>query len=298
MDTKYLSYIITLAEEKNMTRAAERLFISQSSLSYYLSKLEQELGTSLFLRGKSELVLTPAGQLYIEAAQEVMRIKEQLYWNISHLDNRAHIRIFTTSLWGNQMLADILPVFKTAFPDVTFDLSHEDLVPIRKALQGGTIDFGLLSVGSEQELDDTAELLRIEELFFAVPAIHPYVQVNSSDTISQDELLTAFHNDIFLLSRKTSANRYLADQMFSKYKNAPSNICEVNGILLTVEMISRNMGVSLIPLSGKTMEDKIHYYSCSPKLYRYNILLHRKNLVLNKPEKTFFDYVLNYFEKT
>ena len=52
MDIKYLTYIIAIAEEKNMTKAAEKLFVSQSSLSYYLSKLEQDVGTPLFLRAK------------------------------------------------------------------------------------------------------------------------------------------------------------------------------------------------------------------------------------------------------
>ena len=48
LEIKYLNYIITIANERNMTKAAEKLFVSQSSLSYYLSKLEQELGTLYF----------------------------------------------------------------------------------------------------------------------------------------------------------------------------------------------------------------------------------------------------------
>ena len=53
MDTHYLNYILTIAEKRNMTKAAQELFVSQSSLSQYLSKLEQELGTPLFLGGKA-----------------------------------------------------------------------------------------------------------------------------------------------------------------------------------------------------------------------------------------------------
>ena len=63
LEIKYLNYIITIANERNMTKAAEKLFVSQSSLSYYLSKLEQELGTPLFFRQKNELLPTPAGHL-------------------------------------------------------------------------------------------------------------------------------------------------------------------------------------------------------------------------------------------
>ena len=55
MDIKHLVYFITLAEERNMTKAAEKLYISQSTLSYILSKLETELGKPLFLRAKKEM---------------------------------------------------------------------------------------------------------------------------------------------------------------------------------------------------------------------------------------------------
>ena len=52
LDTKYLNYILTIARRKNMTKAAEELYVSQSSLSQYLSRLEQEIGDPLFIRAK------------------------------------------------------------------------------------------------------------------------------------------------------------------------------------------------------------------------------------------------------
>lgn len=128
MDVKYLTYIITIAQEQNMTKAAEKLFVSQSSLSYYLSKLEQDLGTPLFFRTKNKLLPTPAGQLYLDAAYEVIEIKERLYQNISNLENKAHIVIATTSLWGTKMFSDIVPKLKEAFPDVTFELSQAEII--------------------------------------------------------------------------------------------------------------------------------------------------------------------------
>ena len=91
LDVKYLNYIITIAKKKNMTKAAEELYVSQSSLSQYVSKLEQELGTPLFLRAKGELVLTPAGILYVNAAQKVIAIQKELYQDIGELDLRGHI---------------------------------------------------------------------------------------------------------------------------------------------------------------------------------------------------------------
>ncbi|RGY98436.1 LysR family transcriptional regulator [Clostridium sp. AM58-1XD] len=298
MDTKYLTYIITIAEEKNMTKAAEKLFVSQSSLSYYLSKLEHEIGTPLFLRVKNEFLLTPAGQMYIESAREVVAIKERLYQNISNLDNRAHIIISTTSVWGNRMLADIIPQIQEVFPDVTFELSQKEISILAKEISDGAIDFALLSVASKSELDDMTEVLREEELLFAVPTNHPYVRSHPGNTIFRRELVSSFRGETFYLSKKGTANRYVADRLFMEYTNSiVSHICEITGLPLTCDMVAQGTGVAFIPISGRSREKQIHYYSVQPKLYRYNILVHRKNLVLNKPEQAFCDLVKNYFKK-
>lgn len=75
MDTRHLQYILTIAQKQNMTKAAEELYISQSSLSQYLAKLEQEIGVPLFERTRSRMLLTPAGELYVKAAQRVLSIE-------------------------------------------------------------------------------------------------------------------------------------------------------------------------------------------------------------------------------
>ena len=93
MDVKYLNYILAIANRHNMTKAAEDLFVSQSSLSQHLSRLEQELNTPLFTRSKNELTLTPAGQLYVDAAKQVVKIQKELYQNIAALSRRGKICI-------------------------------------------------------------------------------------------------------------------------------------------------------------------------------------------------------------
>ena len=72
MNSLVLKYILTIAEEKNMTRAAERLYISQPSLSQSLKNLEKELGVDLFERSRQGVVLTPAGEHYVEWAKQIL----------------------------------------------------------------------------------------------------------------------------------------------------------------------------------------------------------------------------------
>ena len=63
-----LNYFICIADQKSLTRAAEKLFLSQSALSQYLKKTEERMGCALFVRNGRELVLTDAGRIYYKSA--------------------------------------------------------------------------------------------------------------------------------------------------------------------------------------------------------------------------------------
>lgn len=78
MNIKHLNYVVTIAQERNITKAAEKLFISQSSLSYALSSIEKEVGQPLFYRQKNGVIITQAGEKYVEAAQKILHIQDEL----------------------------------------------------------------------------------------------------------------------------------------------------------------------------------------------------------------------------
>ena len=79
MDLKQIEYIVKIAEEENITHAAEKLFITQSALNQQLLKLEKELGTPLFYRSRTDWHPTPAGEIYLDAAREILSIKKDAY---------------------------------------------------------------------------------------------------------------------------------------------------------------------------------------------------------------------------
>ena len=72
MDLKQIEYILKIAEEQNITHAAEKLFITQSALNQQLLKLEKELGTPLFYRSRTDWHPTPAGEIYLNAAKDIL----------------------------------------------------------------------------------------------------------------------------------------------------------------------------------------------------------------------------------
>lgn len=93
MNIKNPEYILEIARQRNLSRAAQNLFIVQSTLSQYLLNTETELGTALFNRTKSGLVPTPAGQLYIQAAKDILETGIRAERSIRALSGQGTLRI-------------------------------------------------------------------------------------------------------------------------------------------------------------------------------------------------------------
>lgn len=85
MDLRQIQYIVAIAEENNITRAAEKLYITQSALNQQLLKLEKELGVQLFHRSRTDWHPTEAGEIYLKAAREMLLLKKDTYHRIHDL---------------------------------------------------------------------------------------------------------------------------------------------------------------------------------------------------------------------
>lgn len=298
MDIKYLNYILAIASRHNMTKAAEDLFVSQSSLSQYLSRLEQELGTPLFTRSKNELTLTPAGELYVDAAKKVVKIQKELYQNITALSKRGKICVGVTSNFGLRMLSEIIPRFKELYPGVAIEITESSLPGLKRLLADGAVHVGIAAEVSTVPFGSQAQLLRKEEVFFAVPSSHPYVSSHlPGSPITAEELIENFSQENFLLSKKGSSLRMLSDSFFKSCSFSPSAFCETNSITATRRMIAQNAGVAFIAESCSVNRRQVSYYRLSPALYRLNLVICQKDWNLNEPEHLFLDYILNYFNE-
>lgn len=296
MDVKYLNYILTIAKKRNMTKAAEELFVSQSSLSQYLSRLEQEIGAPLFIRAKGELLLTPAGEEYVKAAQKVIQIQRELYDSIRSQNHKSHITIGVTSQFGLRMLTQIIPPYKKEYPQVTIELSESNVPSITKMIRDESIDCAVMALNNTDSFSpDQVKIVREEEVYLAIPISHPYREKNPGSPIPHKDLIQAFGNDNFLLSKKGSTLRTLADQIFFAAHFKPSTMCETNSIIATRAMVASGIGVTFIAHSCVSDKAHVAYYSLNPPLFRVNAVVHRKNWIQNQPEKALLTAMNEYF---
>ena len=147
MVPKNPEYFLTIAAERSVSKAAERLYLSQPYLSQYLARLEKELGARLFDRSHTPLLLTPAGELYRSYLESVSllgrRLDSQLSELQEHKGNTLHIGV---AIWrGSVLLPDILPRYTADHPEVRIVLHEHPSNELLELIQNDVIDFAVLT---------------------------------------------------------------------------------------------------------------------------------------------------------
>lgn len=163
MDIRQSDYFITIAEEKSISRAAGRLFISQPALSQQLSQLEQELGARLFLRKGHSLELTEAGRIYLNCAYNIMHINGQAMEKIKELSTapKAPLRLGVSSLISPVHITEIAGICQTAHPDRQLSLTMAPDPLLLRQLERQTdrqVD-AVLTVKEDYSADDSLHVL-------------------------------------------------------------------------------------------------------------------------------------------
>ncbi len=296
MDIRKLRYIVTIAHFGNMTRAAKAAFISQSSLSQYVAKLEAELGTPIFYRNHGRMTLTPAGKLYVETADKVIRLRDELYQQIKNHQYKTHISVGITTHFALQMLDDILPTLKKHCPDIVIEVVEGNISSTSALLNENKLDCAIMALNNPDILaSEQVHVLKEEEVFFMVPGNHEFAQKNKSDSITLHQLKACFSNSNFILSRNGSTLRELSDLIFAKQHIPINPVCEANNVSLIRNVVSKGLGVSILSETNVIEDANIVYYHFDPRLYRKDCFVERSNWVKSDPELEFEKLVLNYF---
>ena len=128
MDTVYIKEFVMLAECLNFSEAAERLFISQSSLSKHIQALERELGTTLFTRTTRSIHLSGAGELFLPYAQKISDICSESVIAVDDYKSRSSTSLTIAIMQNPQYygLANYITGFRQAYPDLTFSMVEDD----------------------------------------------------------------------------------------------------------------------------------------------------------------------------
>lgn len=156
IETRLLHYFLAIAREENITKAAETLFVTQSTLSKQMMDLEKQLGKQLFIRGKRKLTLTEEGLFLRDRAREIIQLldntEEAFHTDAKDLSGSIAIGCGETVAMDN--IARIFSEFHTQHPNVKIRLHNGDADTVLERLDKGLIDMGLLLGPIRQEKYD------------------------------------------------------------------------------------------------------------------------------------------------
>lgn len=287
-------YFLAIADEKSISKAAAKLYISQPSLTKYLKKLEDSVGAVLFSRESHPLKLNPAGELYMDYIKDIIRItkkfEQELLYISSSIAGKVTIGI---TFWRSSILLPLIfPDFKKKYPNITIELKEGSQQYLLSLLEQGKIDFSLMQLPNKQS-SVTFEHLAYEHILFIVNKDNPILKDLQHDldnevqvhTLNQNEFLL-FIKEPFVLMKEENQLRQLTQNFLNKYEIASSPVLETSNVVTAINLVSSGLGVTFVPeaiLKHKERSNTLIFFKVdNPPLSWELGIAHKTRSILSK----------------
>lgn len=248
MELKELEYIVAIAEEGSISRAAERLYLAQSSLSQYLARYEAELGVKLFRRTSGGVRTTEAGELFLRNARQMLlqyhQVRNQLTDLKAPIGGKIHFGISTFR--GSYLFPKAMHLFRSEAPTVDVILHEHDSIVLQRKIAAGELDLALVAF-REDQWEQQGKLLMKDEVLLVANRAHPvmeYVREGNGGPDRPWVELSEIADMDFLLSSRSAMLGNIAQQMFEDLGVEPQYICGTQTAAMSAALARRGLGIA------------------------------------------------------
>lgn len=289
IDIKQMIYFHEIVKHGGMTRAAESLFISQSTLSKSMKDLEEALGAELFYRSHRQLTLTDVGQLFLEQSQKILNLHEQLPDEINQMKSQGtgHIRIGLSSMVDMKKFVKTLRRYHRYYPNVTYNLTENGGKSIEGQLLNNELDIGLTSLPVDSSLFEHLALYK-EHFHIVMHHQHPLADRDSltlTDLVDEDFII--FNEDYYVNDMIMSTCR--------KYGFVPNVISHISQWNIIQYLIDAEIGISILPdsiINSLASSHTIKTFPVDEDILSWEIgLIWKRESYLNYATKAWIDYM-------
>lgn len=255
MTSRELLYVKTIADEKSITRAAQKLYLTQPSLSHCVTNIEKQLGTRLFRRTSGGLVLTYAGEKYYRMACEVLRVYAAFESEISEESElvRGRITVGITNYLACDLLPRMLPRFHREHPGIELRIIEETTDELEKSLLSGRLDFAIMHTGAGDGASEDPglahEVLRRDPFLLLAPSDHPHrdkaVSCEGSAFAELDPACLA--GEPFLMVTRGQRIRHVADRVLQTAGISPQIVFTSRNYETLRRLCAEGMGYTFVP---------------------------------------------------
>ena len=240
MEFRHLKLVEAVSEEGTLSKAGERLFLTQSALSHQLKELEKELNTPLFHRVNKKLVLNDAGRIVLESARKILCEVEQTQKELQQQINGGYgeIRLTTECYTCYHWLPRVMKAFNREYPKIELNIFPEYTQRPIEGLLEGKVDLVITSDDTDYPGIAYKELFRDEQVA-VVPKCHPWTQkpyVTAKD----------FADETFIVYGRPLESVGFFRSTLMPAGVTPKKILEIELTEATVEMINAGYGVKVM----------------------------------------------------
>jgi DNA-binding transcriptional LysR family regulator len=291
MELRQLEYFQMTSRLKNITRAAERLRVSQPNITVAIKKLEAELGIQLFDRSQKQLALTPEGAVFLNRIDLALRNIQDAVLEVNDYKQlqKGTIKIGIPSMIGAYLFPKIFSSFQKKYSHLDVYLYEEGSMAIREQLERDELDFGIVIIS---DASPSLQLLPMtsSQIVACVPPDDPLAQ---KDSFSIQDAKTA---DIIML-KEGSFLRHLVLQKLKAANIKPNIVLESNQIETIKGLTASGVGISF--LLDFIVEDTLNIKALpmTEPIYVDVGLAWKKDRYISKAAQSFIDFCKNTLKK-
>lgn len=304
MELKQLESYVAVVEYGSFTKAAEKLYISQPTISTHIQMLEMELHEKLLNRHTKSLEVTPKGQELYECASDMLGLRDRLLKSWSEEENKT-IHLGSSTIPSTYILPELLPKYMEEYPEVRFVIHQGDSQNVLDGLLSGNYQVGF--IGMEQEQDGvTCVPFYRDHIVLVTPNTEEFrpkkeLYEKEKDLSILSEMIK---KEPLIVREKGSGSKRYADKVLEDLNIVEEtlNICaRLNDSESIKNMVMGGMGIALI--SEKAVHDccnegKMLCFDIPLSVAERNLnLIYRKKDIYRAHEKMFVEYVTEYYAK-
>lgn len=271
MNVQNIDYFLTIAQTGSLTRAAEKLFVSQPSLSQYLKRLEKSLNQELFDRTVSPIRLTYAGERYYQYALQVKKLNENIRRELTDLSaSHSGLLRLGVALWrGAVLLPDVYPGFHAKYPAVHIELLEGRSSQLQSALMNDRIDLAVMNLPRSINYETFSfEILHEEKILLAAPARNPHVQA----LLARQDLpegqrprtsLDLLEHIPLIMTKRGQNLTYEVTRILELNHARPDILMETDNLSTAIHLAAKQLACAFVPEEGANLfvhPDQVVYF--------------------------------------
>ncbi len=277
-----------VAKNKNITKTANELMITQPGISKSIKNLEEQLGCSLFIRTKSGVILTDEGKIFYDQIKQAMEIIDNAEQRLLEMVNLeyGYLNIGVSNTLTKKYLLPYIEEFHNKYPSIKITIFTNPTFTLLQKLRNGTIDFIILNMPYAIPADcESYKLIDIQDCFIASDK---YIELKDK-VIPLNEI----SNYPLILISKGSNTRYALDNYCSKLGFTLNPEMDLSSYSLVTEFAKIGMGVGIATkefLDEEFNSGTLFEVKTEPKLpKRYIGVMYLKNKILSKCSSEFLE---------